>query len=116
MLQFKSVFLSLGALSMCAIMGLVSVQAQSTPPAQVQPKPTNDQSGKAQPSNSETRTVTNDVKPSDRMICKQEVILGTRLKGMRSCRTASEWRRISRGFQARLKETNDRAGAAFSGN
>lgn len=51
----------------------------------------------------------------DRMICKQEEILGTRLKSMRTCRRASEWRRISRGFQAKLKETTDKGGAAYSG-
>ena len=51
-----------------------------------------------------------------RMVCKQEAILGTRLKSTRTCRTADEWRRISRGFQDSLKTTTDKGGAVFSTN
>jgi len=51
-----------------------------------------------------------------RMVCKQETILGTRLKSLRTCRTADEWRRISRGFQEQLKNTTDKGGAVFSGS
>ena len=51
-----------------------------------------------------------------RMVCKQEAILGTRLKSTRTCRTADEWRRISRGFQEQVKNTTDKGGAVFSSN
>jgi hypothetical protein len=50
------------------------------------------------------------------MVCKQESILGTRLKSLRTCRTADEWRRISRGFQEQVKNTTDKGGAIFATN
>jgi len=51
-----------------------------------------------------------------RVVCKQEAILGTRLKSLRICRTADEWRRISRGFQEQVKNTTDKGGAIFATN
>lgn len=102
---------------MCGFVGLASVTAQATTTQSAQqtaqPKPIPATNVPL----SNTQMVENtSVKRGERMVCKEETILGTRLKGIRACRTADEWRRISRGFQARLKETNDRAGAAFSGN
>jgi hypothetical protein len=69
--------------------------------------------------NAETTEGQSQVKPKrrgTRMVCKQEPILGTRLKALRTCRTADEWRRISRGFQEQVKIATDRGGAVYSGN
>ena len=117
MIHLKSMLMALGV---CALSGVVNVAyvnaqtANSSPPQQ--------QSGSAAVGKAAV-PVTNvalanatPVKRGDRMICKEEPILGTRLKGMRTCRTSDEWRRVSRGFQAKLKEANDRGGAVYIGN
>jgi len=98
---------------MCAGGALAQTPAPTEPPATTQqistasttPETTEAQSPVAQPK-----------RRGARMVCKQESILGTRLKSTRTCRTADEWRRISRGFQQELQKTTDKGGAVFSGN
>lgn len=88
-------------------------------PAQTAPSATNQPSGTAATAPDTTEAQAPTAKPKRRgarMVCKQEAILGTRLKSTRTCRTADEWRRISRGFQDQLKNTTDKGGAVFSSN
>ncbi|KAF0093888.1 MAG: hypothetical protein FD128_2664 [Hyphomonadaceae bacterium] len=44
----------------------------------------------------------------DRIICHREKLTGTRLKDLRTCRTAREWREIERGFQRSIKDLQDK--------
>ena len=108
------------ALGLCALSGVVNVayvNAQTTVPAPLQQQSSSAAMGKATvPVTNVALAIATPVKRGDRMICKEEPILGTRLKGMRTCRTSDEWRRVSRGFQAKLKEANDRGSAVYIGN
>lgn len=117
MTQFKSVLLGLGVIAFSGVVGLASVQADTPQPTTTQ-TPASEQWSEKSRVNEENRRLAESVrvKRADRLICKQEAILGTRLKGMVTCRTASDWRRISRGFQQQYKNTNDKAAAAFSSN
>jgi hypothetical protein len=117
MTQFKSMFLALGVVAFSGVIGLANVHADTPPSATPQTPASEKWSEKARVNEENRRLVENaPVKRADRMVCKQEAILGTRLKGMMTCRTASEWRRISRGFQQAYKTTNDKAALAYSGN
>jgi hypothetical protein len=117
MTQFKSMLLGLGIIAFSGIIGLANVYAD-VPQAGAQQTPASEKwSEKARVTEQNRRLAENvPTRRAGRMICKQEIILGTRLKGMTTCRTASEWRRISRGFQQQYKTTNDKAAAAFSSN
>ncbi|MCA3697156.1 hypothetical protein [Aquidulcibacter sp.] len=97
----------------CAGAALAQVPAQTAPSAASQPTGT----AATVPDKAEAQAPA--AKPKRRgarMVCKQEAILGTRLKSTRTCRTADEWRRISRGFQEQLKTATDKGGAVFSGS
>ncbi|AMS29664.1 MAG TPA: hypothetical protein DIU09_03985 [Hyphomonadaceae bacterium] len=97
----------------CAGAALAQAPAQTAPSATSQPTGT----AAMAPDTAEAQAPA--AKPKRRgarMVCKQEAILGTRLKSTRTCRTADEWRRISRGFQDQLKNTTDKGGAVFSSN
>ena len=97
----------------CAGAALAQVPAQTAPSATSQP------TGIAASTPDTTEAQSPAAKPKRRgarMVCKQEAILGTRLKSTRTCRTADEWHRISRGFQDQLKNTTDKGGAVFSSN
>jgi hypothetical protein len=88
-------------------------------PAQTAPSEASQQSSTASTTVEATEAQTPIAKPKRRgarMVCKQEAILGTRLKSLRTCRTADEWRRISRGFQEQVKNTTDKGGAIFATN
>ena len=100
--------------------GLVFASAAlAQTPAQTAPSETSQQSSTASSSPGATEAQAPVAKPKSRgarMVCKQESILGTRLKSLRTCRTADEWRRISRGFQEQVKNTTDKGGAIFATN
>jgi hypothetical protein len=120
MIQSKGLFVAVGLAAMSAVVGFAG--ANPLPPSQpatTQRPATSDATSSSSVDTPVPRVETAEntvVNRNDRMICKQEILLGTRLKGLRTCRTASEWRRVARGFQSRLKETNDKAAAAYSGN
>jgi hypothetical protein len=119
MIQSKAMFVAVGLVAMSAVVGFAS--ANPLPPSQpaTQRPATSDTANQRSIDATAPRVKTADnteVSRNDRMICKVETLLGTRLKGLRTCRTASEWRRVSRGFQSRLKETNDKAAAVYSGS
>ncbi len=98
---------------MCAGAALAQVPTQTAPSTTSQP------TGAAASTPDTTEAQAPAAKPKRRgarMVCKQEAILGTRLKSTRTCRTDDEWRRISRGFQDQLKTTTDKGGAVFSSN
>jgi hypothetical protein len=100
--------------------GLVCASAAlAQTPAQTPPSEPSQQSTTTPASPGATEAQAPAAKPKRRgarVVCKQEAILGTRLKSTRTCRTADEWRRISRGFQDQLKTTTDKGGAVFSSN
>jgi hypothetical protein len=97
----------------CASAALAQTPAQTSPSEPSQQLTT----APASPLATEAQTpVAKPKRRGARMVCKQEAILGTRLKSTRTCRTADEWRRISRGFQDQLKATTDKGGAVFSSN
>lgn len=116
--QLKSMCLLAAALSIASVVGLARVSAQSSGALSTRPAeaPAEVKNGPLAPKGERQTAQTTAIKPGDKMICKVEPILGTRLKSLRTCRTASEWRRVSRGFQQKYKDLNDKAGAAFSGN
>lgn len=98
---------------MCAGAALAQAPAQTAPAATNQSTTTTNAAAET----NETQTsVAKPKRRGARMVCKQEAILGTRLKSTRTCRTADEWRRISRGFQDSLKATTDKGGAVYSSN
>ncbi len=97
----------------CASAALAQTPAQTAPSEPAKQSTT----APASPGASEAQApVAKPKRRGARMVCKQEAILGTRLKSTRTCRTADEWRRISRGFQDQLKTTTDKGGAVFSSN
>jgi len=100
--------------------GLVFASAAlAQTPAQTALSETSQQSSTASSGPGATEAQAPVAKPKSRgarMVCKQEAILGTRLKSLRTCRTADEWRRISRGFQEQVKNTTDKGGAIFATN
>jgi hypothetical protein len=114
MFQLKLMCLWAGALCLASVVGLAGVSAQSA--GALSTRPADAKEAPIAPKAALQTAQTTAIKPGDKMICKVEPILGTRLKGLRTCRTASEWRRISRGFQQKYKDLNDKAGAAFSGS
>jgi hypothetical protein len=119
MIQSKALFVAAGLVAMSAVVGLASANplAPSQPSSQRPTTSNATSSSSVETPDARVKTAENTVvNRNDRMICKQEILLGTRLKGLRTCRTASEWRRVARGFQSRLKETNDKAAAAYSGS
>ncbi len=98
---------------LCAGAALAQSPTQTSPPATTQ------QATVAANTPGTTEAEAPVAKPKrrgSRMVCKQEAILGTRLKSLRTCRTADEWRRISRGFQEQVKNTTDKGGAIFATN
>ncbi|CAN1545356.1 hypothetical protein MCEMIH15_01934 [Caulobacteraceae bacterium] len=109
------------AASLIAIVGglVCASAALAQTPAQTAPSETTQQSSTASSTAETTEAQASVAKPKSRgarMVCKQESILGTRLKSLRTCRTADEWRRISRGFQEQVKNTTDKGGAIFATN
>jgi hypothetical protein len=119
MIQSKALFVAVGLAAMSAVVGFASANPLSQSQPSTQRPATSDatSSNSVDAPDSRVKTAENTVvNRNDRMICKEEILLGTRLKGLRTCRTASEWRRVARGFQARLKETNDKAAAVYSGS
>ncbi len=100
--------------------GLVCASAAfAQTPAQTSPSEASQQSSTASSTPGSTEAQASVAKPKRRgarMVCKQEAILGTRLKSTKTCRTADEWRRISRGFQDQVKTATDKGGAIFSSN
>jgi hypothetical protein len=100
--------------------GLVCASAVfAQTPAQTSPSEASQQSGTASSTPGTTEAQASVAKPKRRgarMVCKQEAILGTRLKSTKTCRTADEWRRISRGFQDQVKTATDKGGAIFATN
>ncbi len=100
--------------------GLVCASAAfAQTPAQTAPSEASQQSSTASSTPGTTEAQASVAKPKRRgarMVCKQEAILGTRLKSTKTCRTADEWRRISRGFQDQVKTATDKGGAIFSTN
>lgn len=123
MSKLKLLFGGLSMLSITSVIGIANVMAQpneeSAPtvqqPAQLEAKERWSEKARVTEANRRLSQSTS-TQRGDRMMCKQEPILGTRLKGMVTCRTASDWRRVSRGFQAELKRTNDKAALAYSSN
>lgn len=113
----RSFTLALTVFMSASMVSLVAVRAQSEPvgPQKMEQKGRVSEKSLVIEQNRQA-AIASPVKRGDRMVCKQEAILGTRLKGMVTCRTADEWRRISRGFQAELKRTNDKAALAYSTN
>ncbi|WP_238164941.1 hypothetical protein [Candidatus Phycosocius bacilliformis] len=86
---------------------------QAAPPEAAAPA----QSTPASPAATSPQAAAKPKRLGDRVICKEETILGTRLKTLKTCRTANEWRRIQRGFQAEMKTFTDRgAAASINGN
>lgn len=51
----------------------------------------------------------------DRVICKKEMITGTRLKKIVNCRTLREWRDIERGAFKSTGDVVDKAQASING-
>lgn len=123
MSHLKTIPLSFSVLLFSGIIGLASVSAE-TVPQQGQQTTVPSSTQNATPPQPQAEAMTdriqmadkNTPRSEDRIVCKVETILGTRLKGLRTCRSASEWRRISRGFQSKLKDATDRGGAIYSGN
>lgn len=111
-------YLAAGLIAIVGGLACASAALAQTP-AQTSPSEPSQQSTTALASPGATEAQAPVAKPKRRgarMVCKQEAILGTRLKSTRTCRTADEWRRISRGFQDQLKATTDKGGAVFSSN
>jgi hypothetical protein len=111
--------MALGALTLSAVVGLAGVQAQSSAqPSYTLPAPSTPQTNRPETPSTKRAQVADNVptRRGNRMVCKEEAILGTRLKGMRTCRTADEWRRVARGFQSKFKDLNDKGAAVYSGN
>ena len=109
------------AAGLIAIVGGVvcASAALAQTPAQTAPSDASQQASTASTTAETTEAQAPIAKPKRRgarMVCKQEAILGTRLKSLRTCRTADEWRRISRGFQEQVKNTTDKGGAIFATN
>ena len=104
----------------CAGGALAQTPAQTVPPATDQVMR---QGGAASVSTPASVTASSDQKPAatpkergERIVCKKEPILGTRLKSTRTCRTVDEWRRISAAYQDQLKASTDRGGRVPAGN
>jgi hypothetical protein len=117
MKQVKSISFGLAIVALSGVVGLASVRAEAPQVNASKTSASEQWSEKARVDEQNRRLAeATPVKREDRMVCKQEAILGTRLKGMVTCRTAADWRRISRGFQQSYKNTNDKAAAAFSTN
>ena len=111
-------FLAAGLIAIVG--GLVCASAAlAQTPAQTAPSDASQQASTASTTAETTEAQAPIAKPKRRgarVVCKQEAILGTRLKSLRICRTADEWRRISRGFQEQVKNTTDKGGAIFATN
>lgn len=95
--------LFLAALSIAAVVG-TNVNGQNANANQ--PK-TNEQ-----PAPTATNASPKKTSRLDREVCRREELIGTRLKAVKVCRTAREWRDIERGHQKSIRDLQDKPQAS----
>jgi len=97
----------------CAAVALIGSQALSQ--AQTSANPASNSENPIESTGGQVTTPKKKVSRMDRIVCHREKLTGTRLKDLKTCRTAREWRDIERGFQRSIRDLQDRPQASEQG-